>query len=113
MPLPRAVPRAEGAPVELCRWWTGGFEDLLIVRDQNDVELQRIRVMDPRKPIAGQLVCRDRRSVLDITAVVKTWGPPRPTSCLLSVRLPLARTSRPSITEEQLFGRVPARERSS
>lgn len=81
------MPRAEGDPVELCRWWTRSSCDRLIVRSETDAELQRLHGVDPREPTAGQLVCRDRRSVAEIAAVVQAWGPPTPTSCPLSVRL--------------------------
>lgn len=100
------VPGIDDEQLELFRWWTGGvgdrpwFGDRLVLRGEDDAELQRIAGVDPREPTVGRLVCRDRRSVTAIAAVVQAWGPPSPTSCPVVVRLSRADTPRPSITEE-------------
>ena len=70
------VPSAEGEPVELVRWWSGGFGDRLILRGQDDAELFRLAEVDPREPARGRLVRRDRRTVVGIADVVREWGRP-------------------------------------
>lgn len=100
------VPRAEGEPVELCRWWTDGHADRLIVRGEDDAELQRIAEVDPREPTTGRLVLRDRRTIVGIGDVVREWGRPTWSSSPLRVKVssmdrdPLSRSTAPAAVVE-------------
>lgn len=81
------IPSAGAERLELCRWWTGGWADRLILRAETDAELQRITEVHPRQPTRGRLVRRDRQTVVGIAAVVQAWGSPTPTSYPLIVSL--------------------------
>lgn len=71
-----AVPNADEDRLELVRWWTGGWADRLILRAEADAELQRFAGIDPRQPVPGRLVRRDRLTVVEIADVVRAWGSP-------------------------------------
>lgn len=82
-----AVPSTNEKQLEFCRWWTGDYADKLIIRGEHDAELQRFADVDRNQPVQGRLVRRDRRTVVAIPEIVRTWGRPAPDSCPLRLSL--------------------------
>ena len=72
-----ALPRADqDSSLILCRWWTGGYADVIALHSEHDAEVQRFAQMSPQLTQSGRLWWRDRGPARAIIGIVREIGPP-------------------------------------